>query len=148
MIGRECVLLLCGGDKRKQSSDIDRALEYLKDYKDKDRILMKRNLTIPRNPQSDAAAVWQHGAADRWTAASVGIAQAAAPKKTIPISLGNGELSEKLVLEAGATGFQEPWKTVGSRWDRLGENIVFGELSWRKMEIYFQSPTGQKRNSG
>jgi putative addiction module killer protein len=35
MIGRECVLLLCGGDKRKRSSDIDRALEYLKDYKER-----------------------------------------------------------------------------------------------------------------
>jgi putative addiction module killer protein len=35
MIGRECVLFLCGGDKRKQSSDIDRALEYLKDYKER-----------------------------------------------------------------------------------------------------------------
>jgi putative addiction module killer protein len=38
MIGRECVLLLCGGDKRKQSSDIDRALEYLKDYKERSAI--------------------------------------------------------------------------------------------------------------
>jgi putative addiction module killer protein len=35
MIGRECVLLLCGGDKRKQSSDIERALAYLKDYKER-----------------------------------------------------------------------------------------------------------------
>ena len=35
MLGTACVLLLCGGDKRKQSSDIDRALEYLKDYKDR-----------------------------------------------------------------------------------------------------------------
>ncbi len=33
MISRECVLLLCGGDKRKQTPDIDRALEYLRDYK-------------------------------------------------------------------------------------------------------------------
>jgi putative addiction module killer protein len=33
MVGRACVLLLCGGDKRKQSSDIKRALEYLKDYR-------------------------------------------------------------------------------------------------------------------
>ncbi|HEV2351026.1 MAG TPA: type II toxin-antitoxin system RelE/ParE family toxin [Terriglobia bacterium] len=33
MIGRRCVLLLCGGDKRKQGPDVDRALEYLKDYK-------------------------------------------------------------------------------------------------------------------
>jgi putative addiction module killer protein len=35
MLGRVCVLLLCGGDKRKQSADIDRALEYLKDYKER-----------------------------------------------------------------------------------------------------------------
>jgi putative addiction module killer protein len=34
IIGRERVLLLCGGDKRKQSTDIERALEYLKDYKE------------------------------------------------------------------------------------------------------------------
>jgi putative addiction module killer protein len=33
MRGRACVLLLCGGDKRRQSSDIERALEYLQDYK-------------------------------------------------------------------------------------------------------------------
>ena len=35
MFGRECVLLLCGGDKRKQSADIERALGYLKDYKER-----------------------------------------------------------------------------------------------------------------
>ncbi len=35
MIGRECVLLLCGGDKRKQSADIERALEYFRDYKER-----------------------------------------------------------------------------------------------------------------
>ena len=35
MIGSDCVLLLCGGDKRKQSTDIERALEYLKDYKER-----------------------------------------------------------------------------------------------------------------
>jgi hypothetical protein len=35
MLGRARVLLLCGGDKRKQSSDIERALEYLKDYKER-----------------------------------------------------------------------------------------------------------------
>lgn len=33
MVGRMCVLLLCGGDKRKQWSDIERAVEYLNDYK-------------------------------------------------------------------------------------------------------------------
>jgi putative addiction module killer protein len=35
MLGTVCVLLLCGGDKRKQPSDIDRALEFLKDYKER-----------------------------------------------------------------------------------------------------------------
>ena len=30
--GRMCVLLLCGGDKRKQSADISRAVEYWNDY--------------------------------------------------------------------------------------------------------------------
>ena len=35
MIRRKCVLLLCGGDKRKQPADIERALEYLKDYKER-----------------------------------------------------------------------------------------------------------------
>jgi putative addiction module killer protein len=35
MIGRECLLLLRGGDKRKQSADIERALEYFKDYKER-----------------------------------------------------------------------------------------------------------------
>ena len=35
MIGSECVLLLCGGDKRKRAADIERALEYLKDYKER-----------------------------------------------------------------------------------------------------------------
>ena len=32
MIGRTCVLLLCGGDKRKQSADINRAVGYWNDY--------------------------------------------------------------------------------------------------------------------
>ena len=33
--GKNCVLLLCGGDKRKQSSDIERAVAYWKDYKER-----------------------------------------------------------------------------------------------------------------
>jgi putative addiction module killer protein len=33
MIGTTCILLLCGGDKRKQSSDIERALMNLTDFK-------------------------------------------------------------------------------------------------------------------
>ena len=35
LVGRVCILLLCGGDKRKQSSDIKRALEYLQDYRER-----------------------------------------------------------------------------------------------------------------
>jgi putative addiction module killer protein len=33
MIGRTCVLLLSGGDKRRQSPDINRAVEYWSDYR-------------------------------------------------------------------------------------------------------------------
>jgi len=33
IIGKVCVLLLSGGDKRKQPADIDRAIEYFDDYK-------------------------------------------------------------------------------------------------------------------
>jgi putative addiction module killer protein len=32
LIGRTCVLLLCGGDKRRQSADVNRAVEYWTDY--------------------------------------------------------------------------------------------------------------------
>ena len=35
MTGRACVLLLWGGDKRKQQSDIDRALGYLMDFRER-----------------------------------------------------------------------------------------------------------------
>jgi len=38
MIGRTCVLLLSGGDKRKQASDIQRARDYLEDYLRRTRI--------------------------------------------------------------------------------------------------------------
>ena len=38
MIGRTCVVLLCGGDKRKQASDIQRAREYFADYLNRRRI--------------------------------------------------------------------------------------------------------------
>ena len=37
MIGKTCVLLLCGGDKRRQSSDIQRAIDYLQDYQERTR---------------------------------------------------------------------------------------------------------------
>jgi putative addiction module killer protein len=37
MLGRVCALLLCGGDKHSQTSDIGRATAYLKDYKERTR---------------------------------------------------------------------------------------------------------------
>lgn len=35
IVGQTCVLLLCGGDKRKQASDIERAVNYLSDYRER-----------------------------------------------------------------------------------------------------------------
>jgi putative addiction module killer protein len=37
LIGRTAVLLLCGGDKRKQATDIARAMEYWNDYQRRSR---------------------------------------------------------------------------------------------------------------
>jgi len=34
-LDKTCILLLCGGDKRKQPADIKRALEFLKDYRER-----------------------------------------------------------------------------------------------------------------
>jgi putative addiction module killer protein len=42
MIGRTCVLLLCGGDKKRQPSHIQRAREYLKDYWERSRETEKK----------------------------------------------------------------------------------------------------------
>ncbi len=35
IVGNECVLLLCGGDKRTQAPDIERATGYLRDYRER-----------------------------------------------------------------------------------------------------------------
>jgi len=37
ILGDTCVLLLCGGGTRKQSSDVNRAIEYFKDYRERTR---------------------------------------------------------------------------------------------------------------
>lgn len=37
MLSRASVLILCGGDRGKQSRDIDRAFGYFKDYKERTR---------------------------------------------------------------------------------------------------------------
>jgi putative addiction module killer protein len=39
MLGKTCVLLLGGGDKRKQSADIEKALVCLRDYKERTRTI-------------------------------------------------------------------------------------------------------------
>lgn len=36
-IGNKVILLLCGGDKRSQTKDINKAKEYLKDYHSKEK---------------------------------------------------------------------------------------------------------------
>ena len=38
MVGKLCVLLLCAGDKRTQSPDIKKALEYFADYRERTKI--------------------------------------------------------------------------------------------------------------
>jgi putative addiction module killer protein len=35
MLGKHCVLLLCGGDKRKETSDIDRAVAYFSEHRNR-----------------------------------------------------------------------------------------------------------------
>ena len=74
---------------------------------------------VGREP-SDAAVVCQYVGADRWTAASVGIAQAAAPKKTMPLSPRYGELSEKAGSGCPGDGFSGRGKggkeAVGTAW--------------------------------
>jgi putative addiction module killer protein len=35
MIGKSCVLLLGAGEKRKQSTDIERAMQHLEDYRER-----------------------------------------------------------------------------------------------------------------
>jgi putative addiction module killer protein len=36
-LGRTCILLLCGGDKRTQSTDVAQAIKHLQDYKERSR---------------------------------------------------------------------------------------------------------------
>ena len=69
-----------------------------------------------------------------WAAASVGIAQAvAAPKKTIPLSPRNGEVSEKSGSGSRRDGLSGP----GEDRSELPERKTFLEgLSWRPMDVY------------
>ena len=71
---------------------------------------------------ADETFICQHVGADRWTTASVEIAEATAPEKTISISPRNGELSEK--AGAGSRGD----KLLGPGKGRLGA----GGTIWEK----------------
>ena len=94
----------------------------------------------------DAAAVGSDGGADRWAAASVEIAQAvAAPKKTIPISPRNGEVSEKAGSGSRDDGLSGPGEDRSEPPER---RTVPEGLSWRPMVVYSRVPEGQKTNSG
>jgi probable addiction module antidote protein len=46
MLGQTCVLLLAGSDKRKQSSDIEQALGYVKDCRKRKKRIMRRKASI------------------------------------------------------------------------------------------------------
>ena len=77
----------------------------------------------------DAAAVRSDGGADRWAAASDGIAQAAAaPKKSIPISPRKGEVSEKAGSGSRDDGLSGPGE---DRLEPPEKRTVLEGLSWR-----------------
>ena len=90
-------------------------------------------LVVVGGGSSDAAFVCQHVGADRWIGTSVGIAEAVAPEKTIPLSSRNGELSEKAGSGSRGNGFSGSvegrlgadgtlWEKNGARRARLEAN--------------------------
>ncbi len=103
---------------------------------------------VGREP-SDAASVGSDGGADRGAAASVGIAQAAAaPKKTIPISPRDGEVSEK----AGSGCPGDEFLGLGkSGWKPLAisrRKYLPGSAQLKANRFILTSWKGQKTNSG
>jgi hypothetical protein len=56
----------------------------------------------------DETIICQYAGADRWAAASIGIALGCSTPENDPNTTRNGELFEKLVLDAGAAGLQDP----------------------------------------
>ena len=53
---------------------------------------------------------------------------------------------KKLVLEADATGFQDPEMGGWEQWKHLGEKTVLGGLGWGQTGIYSWRPEGEKNN--
>jgi len=84
---------------------------------------------------------------DRWTAASVGIAQAAV--KTIPLSPCNGELSEKAGSGCSGDGFSGPGKGRLGAGGTIWEKILCSEGSTGGKRVYIKEPSaGQKTHFG
>ncbi len=78
-------------------------------------------MSIAGGEPSDETFICQHAGADRWTVASVGIAQAVTPKEPIPMSPRNGEVSEK----AGSGSQGDGYLGLGKGW--LGAGGTLGE---------------------
>ena len=97
---------------------------------------MRVPVAIAGREPFDETFICQHAGADRWTVASVGTAQAvAAPKKTIPISPRNGEVSEKAGSGCPGDGFSglvKGWLGVGGT---LGEKNRAGGLDGRQPRV-------------
>ncbi len=55
---------------------------------------------------------------------------------------------KKLVLEAEAMGFWDPWKGGWEPMGASGTKTVLGGPEWRQPGVYSQLPEGQKTNSG
>jgi hypothetical protein len=77
--------------------------------------------------------------------ASVGIADAAAYMKRIPLFSRNGELSEKAGFwMPRRQAFRTRKRVARSRWEKNPP----GGLDWRKPGVYSQPPGGQRTNPG
>ncbi len=55
---------------------------------------------------------------------------------------------KKLVLEAEAMGFWDPWKGGWEPMGASGTKTVPGGLDWKQSGVYSQPLEGQKTNSG
>jgi hypothetical protein len=64
----------------------------------------------------------------RWPHSDSGVVRTV--EKTIPISSRNAEVSEKVGWTPGRRAFRTRKRAEGSRWDRLGRQIVLGGLDW------------------
>ena len=70
------------------------------------------------------------------------------PRKQFRYPLRMESCLKKLVLEAGATGFQDLWKGGWEPMGPSGRKTVPGGLDWKHTGIYSQPAEGQEVNSG